>query len=167
MLLTREEFYKWLKVILKDGFYKNDSDETISINKKLTEDDIDSLMCSFVNLFGQSEVPHPENQTDKKALMSQFKVNSHYIDIDNKSIVLNKYGQLQANIDSIIDNELLVKALAENEPFMKKIKEFLDPGKITMDWVETYLLQDKDFIKQLAIVIAQQTSNEDLDKNAE
>lgn len=161
MLITREEFYKWLKVILKDGFYKNDSDKTVSINKKLTEDDIDSLMCSFVNLFGQSEIPHPANHTDKKTLMSQFKVNSRYIDIDNKSIVLNKYGQLQVSIDSVINNDSLVEALAENESFLKKIKEYLDPGKITMDWVESYLLQDKDFTEQLAAAIAQNSLDKD------
>lgn len=169
MLLTREEFYKWLKVILKDGFYKNDDDETISINKKLTEDDIDSLMCSFVNLFGHSEVPHPENHTDKKVLMSQFKVNSHYIDIDNKSIIMNKHGQLQVNVDSIVDNESLVKALAENKPFMDKIKAHLDPGQITMNWVELYLLRDPDFMQQLTTLITniQMINNGEIDSTIE
>ena len=169
MLITREEFYKWLKVILKDGFYKNDADETISINKKLTEDDIDSLMCSFVNLFGLSEVPHPENHTDKKVLMSQFKVNSHYIDIDNKSIIMNKHGQLQVNIDSIIDNESLVKALSESKPFMDKIKAHLDPGQITMNWVELYLLRDPDFMQQLTTLITniQMINNGEIDSTVE
>ncbi len=152
-LLTKQEIFNWLKVILKDGFYKNPDDLTISVNKKLTEEDLDSITCSFVNLLGNSEIPHPQNQTDKKVLMSQFKVNSRFIDIDNNSLILNKHGQIQANIDAIVDNDELVKALSENEKFMNKVKTFLDPGKITMDWVEMYLLRDPRFMKTLTNII--------------
>lgn len=152
-LLTKQEIFNWLKVILKDGFYKNPDDLTISVNKKLTEEDLDSITCSFVNLLGNSEIPHPQNQTDKKVLMSQFKVNSRFIDIDNNSLILNKHGQIQANIDAIVDNDELVKALSENEKFMNKVKTFLDPGKITMDWVEMYLLRDPKFMKTLTNII--------------
>jgi hypothetical protein len=152
-LLTKQEIFNWLKVILKDGFYKNQDDLTISVNKKLTDEDLDSITCSFVNLLGNSEIPHPQNQTDKKALMSQFKVNSRFIDIDNNSLILNKYGQIQANIDAIVDNDELVKALSENEKFMNKVKTFLDPGKITMDWVEMYLLRDPKFMKTITNII--------------
>lgn len=152
-LLTKQEIFNWLKVILKDGFYKNQDDLTISVNKKLTDEDLDSITCSFVNLLGNSEIPHPQNQTDKKVLMSQFKVNSRFIDIDNNSLILNKHGQIQANIDAIVDNDELVKALSENEKFMNKVKTFLDPGKITMDWVETYLLRDPKFMKTITNII--------------
>jgi hypothetical protein len=152
-LLTKQEIFNWLKVILKDGFYKNPDDLTISVNKKLTDEDLDSITCSFVNLLGNSEIPHPQNQTDKKVLMSQFKVNSRFIDIDNNSLILNKYGQIQANIDAIVDNDELVKALSENEKFMNKVKTFLDPGKITMDWVEMYLLRDPKFMKTITNII--------------
>lgn len=152
-LLTKQEIFNWLKVILKDGFYKNTDDLTISVNKKLTDEDLDSITCSFVNLLGNSEIPHPQNQTDKKVLMSQFKVNSRFIDIDNKSLILNKHGQIQANIDAIVDNDELVKALSENEKFMNKVKTFLDPGKITMDWVEMYLLRDPKFMKTITNII--------------
>ena len=152
-LLTKQEIFNWLKVILKDGFYKNTDDLTISVNKKLTDEDLDSITCSFVNLLGNSEIPHPQNQTDKKVLMSQFKVNSRFIDIDNNSLILNKYGQIQANIDAIVDNDELVKALSENEKFMNKVKTFLDPGKITMDWVEMYLLRDPKFMKTITNII--------------
>lgn len=152
-LLTKQEIFNWLKVILKDGFYKNSDDLTISVNKKLTDEDLDSITCSFVNLLGNSEIPHPQNQTDKKVLMSQFKVNSRFIDIDNKSLILNKHGQIQANIDAIVDNDELVKALSENEKFMNKVKTFLDPGKITMDWVEMYLLRDPKFMKTITNII--------------
>lgn len=152
-LLTKQEIFNWLKVILKDGFYKNADDLTISVNKKLTDEDLDSITCSFVNLLGNSEIPHPQNQTDKKVLMSQFKVNSRFIDIDNKSLILNKHGQIQANIDAIVDNDELVKALSENEKFMNKVKTFLDPGKITMDWVEMYLLRDPKFMKTITNII--------------
>ena len=152
-LLTKQEIFNWLKVILKDGFYKNQDDLTISVNKKLTDEDLDSITCSFVNLLGNSEIPHPQNQTDKKVLMSQFKVNSRFIDIDNNSLILNKYGQIQANIDAIVDNDELVKALSENEKFMNKVKTFLDPGKITMDWVEMYLLRDPKFMKTITNII--------------
>jgi hypothetical protein len=152
-LLTKQEIFNWLKVILKDGFYKNPDDLTISVNKKLTDEDLDSITCSFVNLLGNSEIPHPQNQTDKKVLMSQFKVNSRFIDIDNNSLILNKHGQIQANIDAIVDNDELVKALSENEKFMNKVKTFLDPGKITMDWVEMYLLRDPKFMKTITNII--------------
>lgn len=152
-LLTKQEIFNWLKVILKDGFYKNQDDLTISVNKKLTDEDLDSITCSFVNLLGNSEIPHPQNQTDKKVLMSQFKVNSRFIDIDNNSLILNKHGQIQANIDAIVDNDELVKALSENEKFMNKVKTFLDPGKITMDWVEMYLLRDPKFMKTITNII--------------
>lgn len=152
-LLTKQEIFNLLKVILKDGFYKNQDDLTISVNKKLTDEDLDSITCSFVNLLGNSEIPHPQNQTDKKVLMSQFKVNSRFIDIDNKSLILNKHGQIQANIDAIVDNDELVKALSENEKFMNKVKTFLDPGKITMDWVEMYLLRDPKFMKTITNII--------------
>ena len=152
-LLTKQEIFNWLKVILKDGFYKNSDDLTISVNKKLTDEDLDSITCSFVNLLGNSEIPHPQNQTDKKVLMSQFKVNSRFIDIDNNSLILNKHGQIQANIDAIVDNDELVKALSENEKFMNKVKTFLDPGKITMDWVEMYLLRDPKFMKTITNII--------------
>lgn len=152
-LLTKQEIFNWLKAILKDGFYKNTDDLTISVNKKLTDEDLDSITCSFVNLLGNSEIPHPQNQTDKKVLMSQFKVNSRFIDIDNNSLILNKHGQIQANIDAIVDNDELVKALSENEKFMNKVKTFLDPGKITMDWVEMYLLRDPKFMKTITNII--------------
>ena len=152
-LLTKQEIFNWLKVILKDGFYKNQDDLTISVNKKLTDEDLDSITCSFVNLLGNSEIPHPQNQTGKKVLMSQFKVNSRFIDIDNNSLILNKHGQIQANIDAIVDNDELVKALSENEKFMNKVKTFLDPGKITMDWVEMYLLRDPKFMKTITNII--------------
>lgn len=161
MMLTRDEIYNWLSAILKDGFYKDNSEKTISVNKKLTEDDIDSMMCSFVNMLGNSEIPHPENHYDKKVLLSQFKVNSNFIDVDNKTLSINKYGQLQANIDAIIDNDSLVKALVENDKFLEKVKEYINPEKKTMDWVEVYLLRDPRFMKTLtALVTVIQQINE-------
>lgn len=151
MLLTRKEVYDWLKVILKDGFYKDREELTISVNKDLTEKDLDSLSCSIVNLLGKSAIPHPRNDTDKKTLMSQFKVNSRYIDVDNETIGINKYGQLAVmNVEALIDDDQVVEALCHNKRFMMKIKKFIDPGKIAMDWVEQYLLDDPLFLRALA-----------------
>lgn len=161
MLLSRKDIYDWLDVILKDGFYKDPKTQSISINKKLTEEELDSITCSFVNLLGNSEVPHPQNHTDKQELMSQFKVNSHFIDIDNKSIVMNKYGQLQMNVDDLVDNDEIVAALMNNKEFMAKIKDNLNPGKITMDWVMFYLLRNPYFINKLtALIMVMQKINE-------
>lgn len=168
-LLTRKETYNWLKVILKDGFYKDDSNMYISVNKKLTEDDIDSLTCSFVNLLGNSEIPHPQNHFDKKVLMSQFRINSHFIDVDNNTLGINKYGQLQVNVDALVDNDNIVKALVENKAFLDKIREYLDPGELSMDWVEVYLLKDPKFIKTLTalITVIQQINEGKLDSTVE
>lgn len=168
-LLTRKETYNWLKVILKDGFYKDDSNMYISVNKKLTEDDMDSLTCSFVNLLGNSEIPHPQNHFDKKVLMSQFRINSHFIDVDNNTLGINKYGQLQVNVDALVDNDNIVKALVENKAFLDKIREYLDPGELSMDWVEVYLLKDPKFIKTLTalITVIQQINEGKLDSTVE
>lgn len=168
-LLTRKETYNWLKVILKDGFYKDDSNMYISVNKKLTEDDMDSLTCSFVNLLGNSEIPHPQNHFDKKVLMSQFRINSHFIDVDNNTLGINKYGQLQVNVDALVDNDNIVKALIENKAFLDKIREYLDPGELSMDWVEVYLLKDPKFIKTLTalITVIQQINEGKLDSTIE
>lgn len=168
-LLTRKETYNWLKVILKDGFYKDDSNMYISVNKKLTEDDMDSLTCSFVNLLGNSEIPHPQNHFDKKVLMSQFRINSHFIDVDNNTLGINKYGQLQVNVDALVDNDNIVKALIENKAFLDKIREYLDPGELSMDWVEVYLLKDPKFIKTLTalITVIQQINEGKLDSTVE
>lgn len=168
-LLTRKETYNWLKVILKDGFYKDDSNMYISVNKKLTEDDMDSLTCSFVNLLGNSEIPHPQNHFDKKVLMSQFRINSHFIDVDNNTLGINKYGQLQVNVDALVDNDNIVKALVENKAFLDKIREYLDPGELSMDWVEIYLLKDTKFIKTLTalITVIQQINEGKLDSTVE
>lgn len=168
-LLTRKETYNWLKVILKDGFYKDDSNMYISVNKKLTEDDMDSLTCSFVNLLGNSEIPHPQNHFDKKVLMSQFRINSHFIDVDNNTLGINKYGQLQVNVDALVDNDNIVKALIENKAFLDKIREYLDPGELSMDWVEIYLLKDPKFIKTLTalITVIQQINEGKLDSTVE
>lgn len=168
-LLTRKETYNWLKVILKDGFYKDDSNMYISVNKKLTEDDMDSLTCSFVNLLGNSEIPHPQNHFDKKVLMSQFRINSHFIDVDNNTLSINKYGQLQVNVDALVDNDNIVKALVENKAFLDKIREYLDPGELSMDWVEVYLLKDPKFIKTLTalITVIQQINEGKLDSTVE
>lgn len=168
-LLTRKETYNWLKVILKDGFYKDDSNMYISVNKKLTEDDMDSLTCSFVNLLGNSEIPHPQNHFDKKVLMSQFRINSHFIDVDNNTLGINKYGQLQVNVDALVDNDNIVKALIENKVFLDKIREYLDPGELSMDWVEVYLLKDPKFIKTLTalITVIQQINEGKLDSTVE
>lgn len=168
-LLTRKETYNWLKVILKDGFYKDDSNMYISVNKKLTEDDMDSLTCSFVNLLGNSEIPHPQNHFDKKVLMSQFRINSHFIDVDNNTLGINKYGQLQVNVDALVDNDNIVKALIENKTFLDKIREYLDPGELSMDWVEVYLLKDPKFIKTLTalITVIQQINEGKLDSTVE
>jgi hypothetical protein len=168
-LLTRKETYNWLKVILKDGFYKDDSNMYISVNKKLTEDNMDSLTCSFVNLLGNSEIPHPQNHFDKKVLMSQFRINSHFIDVDNNTLGINKYGQLQVNVDALVDNDNIVKALIENKAFLDKIREYLDPGELSMDWVEVYLLKDPKFIKTLTalITVIQQINEGKLDSTVE
>ena len=168
-LLIRKETYNWLKVILKDGFYKDDSNMYISVNKKLTEDDMDSLTCSFVNLLGNSEIPHPQNHFDKKVLMSQFRINSHFIDVDNNTLGINKYGQLQVNVDALVDNDNIVKALIENKAFLDKIREYLDPGELSMDWVEVYLLKDPKFIKTLTalITVIQQINEGKLDSTVE
>jgi len=130
---------------------------------------MDSLTCSFVNLLGNSEIPHPQNHFDKKVLMSQFRINSHFIDVDNNTLGINKYGQLQVNVDALVDNDNIVKALVENKAFLDKIREYLDPGELSMDWVEVYLLKDPKFIKTLTalITVIQQINEGKLDSTVE
>lgn len=152
MLLSRKEVYNWLKTILRDGFKKDDATETISVNKGLTENEIDSLTCSFVNLLGKSEIPHPRNNTSKGELMSQFKVNSRFIDIDEKTIKLNKYGQLEAQLP--LDQDEVIQRLLTDEAFFEKVKATLKPEDVMMGWVINYLLKNPFFLNKMAAIIS-------------
>ncbi len=63
----------------------------------------------------------------------------------------------------------IVKALVENKAFLDKIREYLDPGELSMDWVEVYLLKDPKFIKTLTalITVIQQINEGKLDSTVE
>lgn len=152
-LLTKKEFFDWLNVILKDGFKIDDEKMTVSVKKQLTEKEMDSIVCSFYNLMGSKALPHPKTHEDFKALCQEFKMNANFIPVDGETIKVNKYGQIYADIDRLTNNGEIVKALLNNHRFMKEVKKQLLPEKMTMDFVEMWLLRSPRFLDVLTRII--------------
>lgn len=152
-LLTKKEFFDWLNVILKDGFKIDDEKMTVSVKKQLTEKEMDSIVCSFYNLMGSKSLPHPKTHEDFKALCQEFKMNANFIPVDGETIKVNKYGQIYADIDRLTNNGEIVKALLNNHRFMKEVKKQLLPEKMTMDFVEMWLLRSPRFLDVLTRII--------------
>lgn len=152
-LLTKKEFFDWLNVILKDGFKIDDEKMTVSVKKQLTEKEMDSIVCSFYNLMGSKSLPHPKTHEDFKALCQEFKMNANFVPVDGKTIKVNKYGQIYADIDRLTNNGEIVKALLNNHKFMKEVKRHLLPEKMTMDFVEMWLLRSPRFLDVLTRII--------------
>lgn len=148
MAITKKEVYYAMKNILDDeNFTKIDDSYYIKLNKKFTQDEIEGIICSIANLFGNKII---EAHSQEEINTNDFKFNSRYIDIDNDSIKIDKYGKLYVDLES----DALVDALMANPEFVKKIADKITPDKISMDFVEKYLLEDDVFMAALKAKLA-------------
>ena len=62
-MTTKEEVYNYLTAILdSNSFEKNDKNKKISIKHKLTEEEMDGLVCHITNLLGQQILHDPDKK---------------------------------------------------------------------------------------------------------
>ena len=146
MLLTKKEIYDWMKQILaSSGFEKDDAKQQISVSRSLTEAELDKAAWNVANLLGHSKYPKPE----PGVLPSQFKVNSRYIDLDEKTMTVNKLGQ----ITTTGDTESIAAHLVENEAFVKKVADAVVANVKADEDFAVSLLKNQLFVSAITALV--------------
>lgn len=161
-LLTKDEAYNWLKVFLKDGFELNDTARTVRVSKELTKNEFDGILCDMLNLIGNKELPHPKDENELKSLYQNFKLDPNRIPVDGSTLKINKYGLLEANIDSAIKTEDIVEGLLHNEAFLEKIKEYIQPELGAAYTIGLQLLHSPAFLRMLTSLVTLVQTNDNL-----
>lgn len=148
-MTTKEEVYNYLTAILdSNSFEKNDKNKKISIKHKLTEEEMDGLVCHITNLLGQQILHDP----DKKGF-NHYKFNSHFINIDNNTIKIDENGRFYVDIDAFLSEDKVAQKILENTEFVNKIKSTFEPEEITIKFIIRKLLNNSFFLTSLVDLV--------------
>lgn len=148
-MTTRDEVYNYLVTILdSNSFEKNDKNRKIAIKHKLTKEEMDGLVCHITNLLGQNIIQDPEEKG-----FNNYKFNSRYINIDNDSIKLDKYGRIYVDINAFLNEDSIVEKILSNAEFTNKIKSYFEPEEIQMKFIVRKLLNNTFFLTSLVDLV--------------
>lgn len=148
-MTTRDEVYNYLVTILdSNSFEKNDKNKKVAIKHKLTKEEMDGLVCHITNLLGQNIIQNPEEKG-----FNNYKFNSRYINIDNDSIKLDKYGRIYVDINAFLNEDSIVEKILSNAEFINKIKSYFEPEEIQMKFIVRKLLNNTFFLTSLVDLV--------------
>lgn len=148
-MTTRDEVYNYLVTILdSNSFEKNDKNRKVAIKHKLTKEEMDGLVCHITNLLGQNIIQNPEEKG-----FNNYKFNSRYINIDNDSIKLDKYGRIYVDINAFLNEDNIVEKILSNAEFTNKIKSYFEPEEIQMKFIVRKLLNNTFFLTSLVDLV--------------
>jgi hypothetical protein len=110
-MTEREKFWQMLTICTDVKSFKYDTDKkTISVELPILPENVKDFKKNILTIFGNPKVPTSDWESD--LIYHAYKFDSRYIDFDNQSIVLNKYGQLSISNDNVvsdIENSVLQK----------------------------------------------------------
>ncbi|MCF0126200.1 MAG: hypothetical protein HUJ68_10700 [Clostridia bacterium] len=148
-MVTRDEIYKVVATFLDTNFVRDDAKKKFYLKKNLTDSEINDLFCTFVSLLGNKLMP----MHDTNEIQHHFKMNSRYIEIDEKTIKCDEKGRLYVDIENFVNQDELITKLMENQEFYDKISKNFEPTDISMKYVKKFLLKDGEFLTMLTNLI--------------
>jgi hypothetical protein len=122
--MTKKDFYEMLTTITDiKQFVYNDDKQKVSIKIPLSWEQIEDFKKIILSLLGNPHVA--EHKWEDDPIHANYKFDSHYIEIDENTLKIDKYGRLYADVNALISNENIVNSLAENEDFVEKLSSLL------------------------------------------
>lgn len=107
----RERFWQLLTVCTDPrSFSYNDNKKTIKVELPILPENVKDFKQNILSMFGNPD--KPAEDWDNNPIYYNYKFDSRYIDIDNETIQLNKFGQLsvsEKNLVSDIETKVLEK----------------------------------------------------------
>lgn len=163
-MVTRDEVYKIVATFLDNNFEKDPVNKKFYLKKRLTDDELNDVICTFANLLGNKLAP----MHDTNEIQHNFKIHSQYIEIDEKTIKFDKNGKLYVDIDNFVNQDEVIASLMENPEFYNKIAANFNPSEITMKYIKKFLLTDPEYLTMLSelLKVIQRISVGDVDMTA-
>lgn len=148
-MTTRDEVYNYLTAILdSNSFEKNDKNKKIAIKQKLSKEEMDGLVCHITNLLGQNIIQDPEEKG-----FNNYKFNSRFINIDNDSIKIDKYGRIYVDINAFLNEDNIVEKILSNPEFTNKVKSYFEPEDLQIKFVIRKLLNNSFFLTSIVNLV--------------
>jgi hypothetical protein len=154
-MMRKKEFYDMMTAVLNSNNFNFDHEkELISVNVPFTDTMVKHLNEVILGLFGNPKIAKHKFGDDP--LHAGYKFNSHFIEVDEKTIKVNKYGRLYV---STRDLEYDVKeAVMKDERFLERfIKEVLiQDEKFLNMFIHKVMFSNKIFLKMMMDKAAEQ-----------
>lgn len=148
-MTTRDEVYNYLTAILdSNSFEKNDKNKKIAIKQKLSKEEMDGLVCHLTNLLGQNIIQNPEEKG-----FNNYRFNSRFINIDNDSIKIDKYGRIYVDINAFLNEDNIVEKILSNPEFTNKIKSYFEPEDLQIKFIIRKLLNNSFFLTAIVNLV--------------
>lgn len=164
MTMERTQFYNMLTTILDEGsFTMDDQNCKVSYRQPITWEDVKGLKSIILDCFGNGAIPYHDDVQNQN-----YKFHSRYIEIDEDTIKLDKYGRLYVDTD-LMFTESNIEKLLKNEKFMEAIADtILKVNRKNECWfnrVYNWVVTSPEFIKNVAEeVIRQQNQSSEEDE---
>jgi hypothetical protein len=163
-MVSREEIYKIVSTFLDSNFEKDLANKKFYLKKRLTEDELNDVICTFANLLGNKITP----MHDTNEIQHNFKIHSQYIEIDEKTIKFDEKGRLYVDVENFVNQDEVISKLMENQEFYNKIAEHFNPNELTMLYIKKFLLTDPEYLTFLNELLetVQKIKNGEVDSTA-
>jgi len=118
MDLRKKQVYEMMTAIINANQFKFDHEkEKISLKLPYTEDMIKDFRRIVLTLFGNPHIAYHEFGDDPRH--AEYKFDSHFIEIDEQTIKVNKYGRLCVNWDDVKYG--IEQAILKDEEFLDRL----------------------------------------------
>ena len=155
--MEKVQFYNMLTTILdENSFTMDDHNCKVSYRQPITWEDVKGLKSIILGCFGNGEIPYHDDVSNQN-----YKFHSRYIEIDEDTIKLDKYGRLYVDTD-LVFTDANIERLLNNEDFVKKIANtMLTLNNKNAAWftrVYNWIVTSPEFVQNVAAEVIWQQS---------